>query len=158
MNEEFIKEAIAEANKNAENGFRDGGPFGAVVVKDGKIIARGHNTVLKSVDPSAHAEVNAIREAAKVLVTHDLSGCTLYASAEPCPMCLSTIIWANIKTVYYANTKEDSAKIGFRDEMIYDFIKSDNSDTKVLDAKHIDTEDAIKTFEKFENCKDDVLY
>ena len=110
-NNEYMKVAIEEANINMKENFVNGGPFGAVIVKDGKIISRAHNTVLKSKDATAHAEVNAIREASKVLNTHDLSGCILYTSAEPCPMCLSAIIWANIKEVYYANTKEEANEI-----------------------------------------------
>lgn len=158
MKQELMNEAIAEANANMNNGFSDGGPFGCVIVKDGKIVAKAHNTVLLSKDPTAHGEVNAIRKACEVLGTHDLSGCELYTSAEPCPMCLSAIIWANIKTVYYANTKEDAAKIGFRDDMIYEFIKSDNTDKKVLDLKHMDDTDAIEAFDAFEKMKYKKIY
>lgn len=153
-----MKEAIEEAYKNKANNYKDGGPFGAVVEKDGKIIARGHNTVISSMDPTAHAEVNAIRNAAKILRTHDLSGCTLYTSAEPCPMCLSAIIWANIKNVYFANTKEDAEEIGFRDDMIYNFIKSNNGDKNVLNIMHVDDSEAIKTFEAFKNNDEKLMY
>ena len=100
MEKEFIKEAIKEAYENEKNNYKEGGPFGAIIEKDKKILSRGHNTVISSMDPTAHAEINAIRNATKILGTHNLSGCTLYTSAEPCPMCLSAIIWANIKTVY----------------------------------------------------------
>lgn len=158
MNQELMKEAIAQANENMNSGFVNGGPFGCVIVKNGKIIAKAHNTVLASHDPTAHGEVNAIRKACEVLGTHDLSGCELYTSAEPCPMCLSAIIWANIKTVYYANTKEEAAKIGFRDDMIYDFIKSDNTDKKVLDLKHMDGTDAIEAFDAFEKMQYKKIY
>lgn len=158
MDMELINEAIKEANKNSINNYKDGGPFGAIIEKDGKIIARGHNTVILSKDPTAHAEINAIRMATEVLGTHDLSGCILYSNAEPCPMCLSAIIWANIKTVYYANTKEDAANIGFRDDMIYDFIKSNNSDKSTLNIIHIDNTDAIRTFEDFKNNKEKNTY
>ena len=92
----FMKAAIKEAYKGIENG--DGGPFGAVIVKDGKIITSAHNTVIESMDATAHAEINAIRKASKILNTNDLSGCILYTSTEPCPMCLSAIIWSNIKS------------------------------------------------------------
>ena len=95
-NEEFMKIAIEESRANIENNYQKGGPFGAVIVKDGEIIASAHNTVIESIDATAHAEVNAIRLASQKLKTHDLSGCVLYTSAEPCPMCLSAIIWANI--------------------------------------------------------------
>lgn len=158
MEENFIKEAIKESNKNSENNYKDGGPFGAVIEKDGKIIARAHNTVISSVDPTAHAEINAIRIATQVLGTHDLSGCTLYASAEPCPMCLSAIIWANIKNVYYANTKKDVEDIGFRDDMIYNFIKSNNSNEEILNITHIEDSDAIKTFNDFKNNNEKIIY
>lgn len=158
MNQEFINEAIAQADENMQEGFVNGGPFGCVIVKDGVIIAKAHNTVLSSKDPTAHAEVNAIRKACEILGTHDLSGCELYTSAEPCPMCLSAIIWANIKTVYYANTKEDAAKIGFRDDMIYEFIKSNNTDKTILDLTHVEGTDAIRTFDVFGNMKYKKIY
>ena len=158
MNERLIHEAVLESRKNEVNNYQDGGPFGAVIVKDGVIIARGHNTVIKDADPTAHAEVNAIRKAAKVMGTHDLSGVTLYASSEPCPMCLSAIIWANIKDVYYANTREDAEDIGFRDDLIYDFIKSNNSNTNILDLKRIKSDEALQVFVDFKNNKDKTMY
>ena len=96
-----------------------GGPFGACIVKDGDIIGKGSNHVLSNNDPTAHAEVMAIRDACKNIDSYDLSDCELYTSCYPCPMCLSAIIWANIKKVYYGNTKEDAANIGFRDDYIY---------------------------------------
>ena len=133
----------------------DGGPFGACIVKDGKIIGKGSNQVLKNNDPTAHAEVNAIREASKNLNTYDLSGCELYTSCYPCPMCLSAIIWANIKKVYYGNTKEDAANIGFRDDMIYDYIKHGGN---LLDLENIDKEETIKTFNEFLNKDDKTIY
>ncbi len=158
MKKELINKAIEEANKNAVNNYKDGGPFGAIIEKDGKIIGRGHNTVILSKDPTAHAEINAIRMATKILGTHDLSGCTLYTNAEPCPMCLSAIIWANIKNVYFANTKKEAGKIGFRDDMIYDFIKSDGSDKKILNVIHVEDTEAIKTFENFKNNTEKIMY
>ena len=120
----FMQAAIDEAEKNLLT--NDGGPFGAVIVKDGKIIARGHNEVLKNNDPTCHAEMQTIRAACEALGTFDLSGCELYTSCYPCPMCLSATIWANIKVVYYGNTAKDAADIGFRDDYIYDFIKKMN--------------------------------
>ena len=105
----------------------EGGPFGAVIVdKNGEIIAKGNNKVLKNNDPTAHADVTVIREACKKLGAYDLSGYILYTSCEPCPMCLSAIIWANIKEVYYACTKKDAADIGFRDDTIYEYLKGNN--------------------------------
>ncbi|MDA3908025.1 MAG: nucleoside deaminase [Sulfurimonas sp.] len=94
----------------------DGGPFGAVIVKDDKIISQAHNKVLKSNDPTAHAEVNAIRKASKLLETFDLEGCVLYTTCKPCPMCLGAIFWARIGTVYFGATEEDAAKGGFDDK------------------------------------------
>ena len=158
MNERLIHEAVIESRRNEANNYQDGGPFGAVIVKDGVVIARGHNTVIKDADPTAHAEVNAIREAAKVLGTHDLSGTVLYASSEPCPMCLSSIIWANIKEAYFANTRKDAEDIGFRDDLIYDFIKSNNSDTNILDLKRIASEEALQVFRDFKNNKEKNMY
>lgn len=147
-NEEFIEKAIEESKINSKNNFEKGGPFGAIIVKNGKIISSSHNTVFESCDATAHAEINAIREASQKLGTHDLSGCILYASCEPCPMCLSAIIWANIKEVYYANTKEDANKIGFRDDVIYEFIKGNKSG--IIQLHHIENKNAVKVFEDFE--------
>ena len=113
------------AKNKSIKGFKnkEGGPFGAVITdKDGNIISNGNNQVLKQKDPTAHAEIVAIRNACKKLSKYDLSECILYTSCEPCPMCLSAIIWANIKHVVYACTKEDAAEIGFRDDFIYNFI------------------------------------
>lgn len=128
-----------------------GGPFGAVIVKDGVIVGSGNNHVVLEKDPTLHAEMVAIKDACKNLDTFDLSGCELYTSCYPCPMCLSAIIWANIKTVYYGNTKEDAARIGFRDDFIYDFIKNNNSNDDVLNLVSMDRDDTIKAFDEFEN-------
>ena len=135
-----------------------GGPFGACIVKDGKIIGKGSNKVIKDMDPTAHAEIVAIREACRNLNSYDLSGCELYTSCYPCPMCLSAIIWSNIKKVYYANTKEDAANIGFRDDYIYDFIKSNMSDKSVLDLNELNREEAIKVFEEYMNSNNKIEY
>ena len=136
-----------------------GGPFGAVVVKDGVIVGQGSNLVLSSNDPTAHAEVTAIRDAAHNLHTHDLSGCEIYTSCYPCPMCLSAIIWANIKTVYYGNTKEDAAAIGFRDDFIYNYInKLPAGDDNVLSLIPMDREETIKTFVDYSNKEDKEIY
>ncbi|HNL82672.1 MAG TPA: nucleoside deaminase, partial [Chitinophagaceae bacterium] len=114
---EFMKEAI----KLSENGMKnnDGGPFGCVIVKDGKIIGRGWNKVTGTNDPTAHAEVTAIRDACKNLGTFQLDGCEIYTSCEPCPMCMGAIYWARPSKVFYANTRQDAANIGFDDSMIY---------------------------------------
>lgn len=116
-NKEFMQKAIELSIDNVKSG--KGGPFGAVVVKDGKIIAQGANSVTSSNDPTAHAEVMAIREACKVLGTFQLDGCDIYTSCEPCPMCLGAIYWARPNKVYYANTKKDAADINFDDDFIY---------------------------------------
>ena len=139
------------AKECAQHGvsYNEGGPFGAVIVdKAGNIIAKGNNMVLANNDPTAHAEVTVIREACKKLETYDLSGCTLYTSCEPCPMCLSAIIWANIKEVYYACTREDAGKIGFRDDVIYDYLEGKNKD--LIKLEQIDREKCIDLFEEYE--------
>jgi len=154
----FIQEAMKEAKKNAINSFREGGPFGAIIEKDKKIIARRHNTVVGSKDPTAHAEINAIRMAAQVLGTHDLSGCTLYVNAEPCPMCLSAIIWSNIKKVYFVNTKKEAGDIGFRDDMIYEFLKSNMQNKDLLNLVQLKDPEAQKLFEDFKNNDQKIMY
>jgi len=143
----YMKEAINEAAKNLVTG--DGGPFGAVVVKDGKIIGKGHNEVIKNNDPTCHGEMQAIRDACKNLKTYDLSGCELYTSAFPCPMCLSAIIWANIKTVYYGNTLQDAEDIGFRDSFIYKFVEGKCSDAEIMQLKQMDRDEALKVFKEY---------
>lgn len=156
---EYMKIAKDLANENLMTNA--GGPFGACIVKDGKIIGKGSNHVLKNNDPTAHAEVMAIRDAGKNIDSYDLSGCELYTSCYPCPMCLSAIIWSNIKKVYYGNTKEDTAAIGFRDNFIYDFIKNlseNNQDGSVLDLKCINRDETIREFEKFKNKADKTIY
>lgn len=132
-----------------------GGPFGACIVKDGVVVGKGSNHVLENNDPTAHAEIIAIREACKNLNTYDLSGCELYTSCYPCPMCLSAIIWSNISKVYYGNTKEDAVSIGFRDDMIYDYIKNGGN---LLDLENIDREETIKTFKEFLDKDDKTIY
>ncbi len=112
----FLLEAVREAEKSVKQG---GGPFGAVIVKDGKVIARAGNTVTLDHDATAHAEVNAIRRAGALLHTFDLKGTVIYASCEPCPMCLGAIYWANIDRVVYASSRDDAARAGFRDTQIY---------------------------------------
>ena len=145
------------AKENASKGMQEeGGPFGAVIVdKEGNIISNGNNRVLKEKDPTQHAEIVAIREACKKLNTYDLAGYELYTSCEPCPMCLSAIIWANIKNVYYGCTKEDAGKIGFRDDMIYDFLKGKNKN--LIELKQIDREECIKEMKKYKE-KGGVIY
>lgn len=156
LSEIAMQKAIEESKINMENNYKKGGPFGAVIVKDGEIISSAHNTVVESKDPTAHAEVNAIRKACEKLNTHDLSGCTLYTSAEPCPMCLSAIIWSNIKIVYYANTKKDADEIGFRDDMIYEYLKG--NDEQLIEVRRIESEEALEVFKKFKKLSDKTMY
>ena len=117
----IMKLAIDKARDTMMKDY--GGPFGAVIVKDDKIISVASNTTLKDKDPTAHAEINAIRDACKKLNTYDLKDCILYVTGYPCPMCISAIIWANIKEVYYGTTLKDAEEVGFRDDFIYKFIK-----------------------------------
>jgi len=114
---EFMNEAIKLAESNIEK--QNGGPFGAIIVKDGKIVGRGNNQVTSQNDPTAHAEVQAIRDACKNLNTFNLEGCEIYASCEPCPMCLGAIYWARLDKLFYAGTKDDAAKANFDDSFIY---------------------------------------
>jgi len=116
--EKFMRMAISLSERNVQNG--DGGPFGAVIVKDGVVVASSANKVIQQNDPTAHAEVSAIRLACQALKTHDLKGCVIYTSCEPCPMCLGAIYWAHIDAIYYGNTKTDAAAIGFDDHFIYE--------------------------------------
>jgi len=138
-----------------------GGPFGACIVKDGKIIGRGSNNVLKNNDPTAHAEIMAIRDACNNIGSHNLSGSIIYTNCYPCPMCLSAIIWANIKEIYYGNTKEDVSKIGFRDDYIYEFIdklnqnKINDEDVKLI---QIDRDNTIKVLDKYNNQENKTIY
>lgn len=139
-----------------------GGPFGAVVVKDDVVVGVGNNHVLENNDPTAHAEVMAIRNACQNLKTFDLTGCELYTSCYPCPMCLSAIIWANIRTVYYGNTKEDAADIGFRDDFIYKYLEllsnNDPESNDILFTVPMDREETIKAFEAFKEKQDKTIY
>ncbi len=125
----FMREAIRLSLEKMEAGF--GGPFGAVVVRDGEIIARGYNNVLATNDPTAHAEVDAIRKACQALGNFQLTDCELYTSCEPCPMCLGAIYWARPRKVYYANSKADAAAVGFDDQFIYDEIDKDAPDRSI---------------------------
>lgn len=145
-----MNEHMKIAKEMANDGIvaNEGGPFGAVITdKEGNVISTGNNQVLKNNDPTAHAEVIAIRKACKKLKTYDLSNYILYTSCEPCPMCLSAIIWANIKEIYYACTREDATKIGFRDDLIYEYLKGNNQD--LIQLHQIDRQDCLEVFEKY---------
>ena len=139
-----MQEAIALAKQNLKH--KNGGPFGAVVVKDGKIIGRGVNTVTSQNDPTAHAEVNAIREACAVINSFQLSDCEIYSSCEPCPMCLGAIYWARPKKFYYAATREDAARAGFDDSEIYREIQLSIGSRKIPSEQLLKSE-AVQVFE-----------
>ena len=143
---EFMEEAIRLSISNVEEG--KGGPFGAVVVKDGKIIARGVNLVTTNNDPTAHAEVVAIREACKVLDTFQLDGCEIYTSCEPCPMCLGAIYWTRPAKLFYANTKEDATAINFDDQFIYEEMARPITERKLF-TQQIMREEALEAFKKW---------
>ena len=149
--QEAIKCSLFGMDNNA------GGPFGAVIVKDNEIIAKGWNKVTSTNDPTAHAEVTAIREACKKLGTFDLSGCELYTSCEPCPMCLSAIYWARIKKIYYANTRKDAADINFDDDFIYKEIPLP-LEKRAIPMEQVERDDAIKVFEKWSKKQDKKEY
>ena len=150
----FMIRAI-ELSINSANG--KGGPFGCVVVKDEKIIAEGSNKVTFSNDPTAHAEIVAIREACRKLNTFNLSGCDIYASCEPCPMCLSAIYWSHIDNIYYANTRDDAKKINFDDSMIYSEFSKKIEDRKIP-IKQMLRDEALKAFEIWDKKKDKIEY
>ena len=150
--EKFMRKAISLSIQNIERG---GGPFGAVIVKDGRIVATGVNRVTAVNDPTAHAEISAIRKAAKRLGTFSLEGCTLYTSCEPCPMCLGAVYWAHFDRLFYANTKSDAKKIGFDDSFIYDEIELNPSERSIKTVRLL-PEEAIRAFE-FWNEKDDKI-
>ena len=156
---EYMKIAKELSDDNLKTNV--GGPFGACIVKNGEIIGKGSNHVLINNDPTAHAEIMAIRDACKNINSYDLSGAELYTSCYPCPMCLSAIIWSNIKIVYYGNTREDAANIGFRDDFIYTFIKNytdSSNDSSLLKLETIDREETIKSFKAFMIKSDKRIY
>lgn len=145
---EILKLAIEQARNTMNNNV--GGPFGAAIIdENGNILSISSNSVLRDNDPTAHAEVNAIREACKKCKSYDLSGCVLYTTAYPCPMCLSAIIWANIKKVYFGCRPEDAEHIGFRDDFIYRFIENKCKNDDVLEITELDREDCLKLFDEY---------
>lgn len=146
---EYMAEAVREAYAGIRQ--RDGGPFGCVIVKDGVIVGRGHNRVLRKHDPTCHGEMEAIRDACSRLNTHNLSGCTLYTTAEPCPMCLGGCLWANIQQVYYGCTRLDTADIGFRDDDFYRFLAGE---TELLTLTECGRSDCLQLFADYTADKD----
>jgi tRNA(Arg) A34 adenosine deaminase TadA len=155
MNNSFMARAIELSLENVRSGR--GGPFAAVVVKDGTIIAEGTNRVTSTNDPTAHAEVVAIREAAKALGNFELAGCDLYTTCEPCPMCLGAIYWARPAKVYFANTAEDAAKIGFDDRLIYEEFQLPHARRRIP-IRQLMREQAMEAFRAWEKKQDKVKY
>ena len=153
--QDFMRRAIAISAEMMR--ALEGGPFGAVVVKDGEIIAEGHNQVTSSNDPTAHAEVVAIREACRTLGRFSLEGCEIYTSCEPCPMCLSAIYWARLDRMYYANTREDAAKVGFDDDLIYDEVARPIEERQ-MPATRLLGDEAFAVFREWETLPDKVPY
>ena len=151
---EFMRRAIDLSIENIDTG---GGPFGAVIVRNGKLIASGTNRVVPNNDPTAHAEVVAIRNACRELETFDLSGCTVYTSCEPCPMCLSALYWAGVERICYANTKRDAAAISFDDSYIYDQLRLDY-DRRTIHCEHFMRNEALEAFRKWSEKLDKVEY
>ncbi|WP_084488481.1 nucleoside deaminase [Phocaeicola paurosaccharolyticus] len=152
--EELMRKAIALSIENVKNG---GGPFGAVIAKDGEILSTGTNRVTHNCDPTAHAEVMAIRNACEKLGTFDLSGYEIYTSCEPCPMCLGAIYWAHLDKIYYGNTKTDAKDIGFDDSFIYDEIDLKPADRK-LSSQQLLSEEAMEAFRQWEVKEDKTEY
>lgn len=152
---DFLKIAIDIATKNVENGI--GGPFGAVIVRNGEIIATGNNKVTYSNDPTAHAEIIAIRNACRELETYQLNDCEIYSSCEPCPMCLGAIYWARPKALYFAANKYDASNAGFDDSFIYKEIKLDITKRQIL-TKHINLHERLKPFEAWKVSNSKIEY
>lgn len=150
----FMQMAIELSVANVDNG---GGPFGAVIVKDGEVIATGVNSVVQNLDPTAHAEVNAIRCACHKLGSFKLSGCTVYSSCEPCPMCLSALYWAGVDRICYGNTKEDAKAIDFDDSFIYDQIGLKYNERSIK-SDHFMRDKALEAFRKWDDKNDKVRY
>ncbi|MDU1889687.1 MAG: nucleoside deaminase [Dysgonomonas sp.] len=154
LHKEYMHKAIELAEASVSKG---GGPFGAVIVRDGKLVAEGYNCVTLDNDPTAHAEVTVIRRACKELSTFDLSGCEIYTSCEPCPMCLAAIYWARIDKIYYGCNKTDAKDIGFDDSFIYDQIDLKPED-RSIPAKNMMREEALSAFRLWENKDDKIEY
>ncbi len=148
----YMRMAVNEARKGIRNGH--GGPFGAVIVKDGVVVGKGHNQVVKNNDPTCHGEMMAIHKACKNLGTFDLSGCELYTTGEPCPMCMAAILWANIEKVYYGCNVIDTEDIGFRDKKFYDMSKEER-DAMVIE---LDRKAVLKLYAEYKAIKDKTAY
>ncbi len=155
MNKNFLKQAIALSELKMKAGV--GGPFGAIIVKDDQVIAEGWNQVTSTNDPTAHAEVVAIRKAAHALGSFDLSGCEIYSSCEPCPMCLSAIYWARLNKIYFANTRHEAAKIGFDDNFLYEEVVKP-IEKRSIPTLHVPDEDARAVFSEWQLKLDKITY
>ncbi len=153
-NSQFMLKAIELSIKSAK---AKGGPFGCVIVKDNKIIAEGHNQVTVNNDPTAHAEIVAIRNACRKLNNFFLKGCDLYTSCEPCPMCLSAIYWSHVDNIFYANTRTDAANIDFDDSLIYSEIKKDINERKIK-MSQMNREEALEAFKIWQTKEDKIKY
>ncbi len=153
--DDFMRRAIQLSEEMMHAG--KGGPFGAVIVKDGAIIAEGHNMVTSANDPTAHAEIVAIRAACAELGTFVLSGCEVYTSCEPCPMCLSAIYWARLDKIYFANTHADAARIGFDDAFIYSQFKLSQAE-RSLETEQLLPDEAIRAFQEWDDKSDKTPY
>lgn len=151
----FMQRAVALSAERMRAGL--GGPFGAVIVRDGRIIAEGFNKVTSANDPTAHAEVTAIREACARLASFSLQGCVIYTSCEPCPMCLAAIYWARLDAIYFANTRHDAAAIGFDDDHIYREIPKDLSERAIATVR-LDLKEARDIFEEWREKPDKIMY
>ena len=150
----FMQMAIDLSVENVDTG---GGPFGAVIVRDGEVIATGTNRVVPNADPTAHAEVTAIRNACARLGTYQLTGCTVYSSCEPCPMCLSALYWAGVSRICYGNTKDDAKAIAFDDSFIYDQLELSYAERSIR-CEHFMRDEALAAFRKWEEKADKVRY
>jgi tRNA(Arg) A34 adenosine deaminase TadA len=153
--EKFMQEAILLSRKGVEN--NEGGPFGCVIVKGDKIIGRGNNKVTSTNDPTAHAEITAIRDACNNIGSFQLEDCEIYSSSEPCPMCLGAIYWSRPKKVYFANTRKDAAMIGFDDALIYDEMNTPLVERKIP-IHELGREEALKVFQEWKEKSDKSLY
>ena len=156
QHQQFMQRAVELSKNGMSSG--DGGPFGCVVVKDGKIIAEGNNKVTSSNDPTAHAEVVAIRAACEQLSSFQLEGCIIYTSCEPCPMCLGAIYWARPDKVFYANTRTEAAAIDFDDDFIYREIVLPPNEQRAIPFQHLPTPEALEVFKAWKEKGDKTLY
>ncbi|XP_063680289.1 guanine deaminase-like [Bolinopsis microptera] len=150
-----MNKAVEEALEGLQ---KNGGPFGCVIVKNGKVVGKGHNMVTSTNDPTAHAEVLAIRDACKKLNTFILTDCDLYTTCEPCPMCFGAIYWSRVKTVYYGAERSDAAEVGFDDSIIYEEIKQGVHDNRLIPFKQVARVTALKVFETWSSDQDKIMY